>query len=200
MSSDSPKTETHLVLDRILGLVSEIRVEQTVMSGRIDGFARVQAAQSDTLVAVRTDAATLQAEVRSIRIGFDAFEPDLRSILSELADLRKDFADLRNDFTDLLKDFADLRKDVDKLQIGQSELRAQILQTRSQIMDRIDRQQAELERMRDDIRVTWSTADAAIDRVKSLRQDVDGLHGMISAMERRYQTLAAMVDELRNPR
>ncbi len=70
---------------------------------------------------------------------------------------------------------------------------------RTQIMDRIDRLQGAVEGLRDDSRVNWATAENAVDKTKALRIDVDGLHDIIRAMERRHQTLANMVEELRNP-
>jgi hypothetical protein len=84
---------------------------------------------------------------------------------------------------------------------GLSRVRAEagtdLARTRAEIMDRIDRLQGTIELMRDDARVNWATADNAMSRLRNTREDLEGLQAQISAMERRYQTLAALVDELR---
>jgi hypothetical protein len=88
---------------------------------------------------------------------------------------------------------------VDQLDKTQSEVFDQLHQTRSEIMDRIDRLQGTVELVREDARVNWATADTAMNRVKNSRDDIDGLLKLIQTMERRYQTLASIVDELRHP-
>jgi hypothetical protein len=65
-------------------------------------------------------------------------------------------------------------------------------------MDRIDRMQGTIDMLREDMRVNWGTADFAISNSKNVRGDVDMLLTLISQMERRHQTLAAQVEELRN--
>jgi hypothetical protein len=98
-----------------------------------------------------------------------------------------------------------LQTDVSALQVGQSALGESIHQVaadqtrlRVEVMARIDRLQTTVEVVREDARVNWATANTAMDRVKSYRSDIDHLTEIISAMERRHQTLAAIVDELRN--
>jgi hypothetical protein len=73
------------------------------------------------------------------------------------------------------------------------------LKTRSELMARIDRLQETVELVRDDVTVNWATANTAINRARNSREDVDDLQRQISAMERRYQTLASLVDGLRKP-
>jgi hypothetical protein len=70
---------------------------------------------------------------------------------------------------------------------------------RTEIMARIDRLQATVDLVREDARVNWATADTAMNRVKNYREEIDNLTAMISAMERRYQTLSSIVDGLRDP-
>jgi chromosome segregation ATPase len=74
-----------------------------------------------------------------------------------------------------------------------------LLRVRGEIMDRIDRLQETVELVRSDARVNWATADTAINRARNTREDIDDLQKQIAAMERRYQTLASVVDGLRNP-
>jgi hypothetical protein len=56
-----------------------------------------------------------------------------------------------------------------------------------------------VEVLRDDIRVTWAIADIPISCARNSRQDIDDLQKQITAMERRDQTLAPVVDGLRRP-
>lgn len=69
---------------------------------------------------------------------------------------------------------------------------------RTAIMDRIDRVQGTIEMLRDDSRVNWQTADVSLSNSRNLRGEVETLLGLISAMERRHQTLATQVEELRS--
>ena len=86
-----------------------------------------------------------------------------------------------------------------ELRANAQEISSEQSKTRSEIMSRIDRLQETVELVRDDARVNWATADTAINRARNSRQDIDDLQKQIGAMERRYQTLAALVDGLRNP-
>jgi septal ring factor EnvC (AmiA/AmiB activator) len=96
-----------------------------------------------------------------------------------------------------LKRFAPIQADLQELRALVENIRSEQSKTRIEIMDRIDRLQTTIEMVREDARVNWATADTAINRAKNSRADIDDLQGQISAMERRYQTLAAVVDELR---
>jgi len=69
---------------------------------------------------------------------------------------------------------------------------------RVSVMERIDRMQGTIDMLREDMRVNWGRADFAISNSKNVRGEVDMLLTLISQMERRHQTLAAQVEELRN--
>jgi mRNA-degrading endonuclease toxin of MazEF toxin-antitoxin module len=73
-----------------------------------------------------------------------------------------------------------------------------LTQIRTEIMARIDRLQGTVELVREDGRVNWATADTALNRAKNYREKIDSLTLTLSVMERRYQTLMAMVQELRD--
>jgi chromosome segregation ATPase len=92
----------------------------------------------------------------------------------------------------LLQHLSTLREMIEKLTSEHSK-------TRSEIMDRIDRLQETVDFVRDDVRVNWATADIAINRTRNSREDIDDLHKLITAMERRFQTLSSLVDGMRKP-
>jgi uncharacterized protein YoxC len=77
-------------------------------------------------------------------------------------------------------------------------VREELIKTRMEIMDRIDRLQGTVDLVRDDIKVNWAATNTAFNRNMSTRDDIDGVLQTIAAMERRYQTLMAMVQELRD--
>jgi uncharacterized coiled-coil DUF342 family protein len=93
----------------------------------------------------------------------------------------------------------ELRASVDVLRASVERLSLEQPKTRSELMARIDRLQETVELVRDDLTVNWATANTAINRARNSREDVDDLQKQISAMERRYQTLASLVDGLRKP-
>jgi hypothetical protein len=93
----------------------------------------------------------------------------------------------------------ELRPSIEELRASVEKLTLEQLKTRSELMARIDRLQETVELVRDDVTVNWATANTAINRARNSREDVDDLQRQISAMERRYQTLASLVDGLRKP-
>src|SRR4030081_1678461 len=70
-------------------------------------------------------------------------------------------------------------------------LDAEQIKIRSEIMSRIDRLQDTVEFVREDIRVNWHTADNAVNRARTSREEIERLTELISAMDRRYQLLAS---------
>jgi uncharacterized phage infection (PIP) family protein YhgE len=98
-----------------------------------------------------------------------------------------------------------MRTRLDQLDAGQTLMRTRLDQldaghgkVRAEIIDRIDRLQETVELVREDARVNWATADTAMNRARTSRDEIDGLMAMIAAMERRHQTLSAIADGLRN--
>jgi chromosome segregation ATPase len=134
-----------------------------------------------------------------------AFQPiieELQRFTEGLRNLHADVTLMRNDVTVLGTEIPDRLQRLQTLvEEGLSRVRAEastdLARTRAEIMDRIDRLQGTIELMRDDARVNWATADNAMSRLRNTREDLEGLQAQISAMERRYQTLAALVEELR---
>jgi SMC interacting uncharacterized protein involved in chromosome segregation len=120
----------------------------------------------------------------------------LTQILNSLEETKAAVTDLRGEVEPFLVSvwtgLQELRATTEK--IGSEQVKA-----RSEIMSRIDRLQETVELVRDDARVNWATADTAIHRVRNSREDIDDLQKQITAMERRYQTLVSLVDELRKP-
>jgi chromosome segregation ATPase len=97
---------------------------------------------------------------------------------------------------------SDLPKIIALVQAKFDQFGSEQVKTRAEIMDRIDRLQGTVELVRDDARVNWATADwatadTAINRARNSREDIDHLQKQITAMQRRYQTLEAVLEELR---
>jgi chromosome segregation ATPase len=133
-------------------------------------------------------------------------QQDFATMQTGVQDLRQDFAtmqtgvqELRQDFATMQTDVRELRNDLRALRTTTEGISAEHSRTRSEIMSRIDRLQETVELTRDDARVNWATADTAINRVRNSREDIDDLQKQIAAMERRYQTMASVVDGLRKP-
>jgi chromosome segregation ATPase len=133
-------------------------------------------------------------------------QQDFATMQTGVQDLRQDFAtmqtgvqELRQDFATMQTDVRELRNDLRALRTTTEGISAEHSRTRSEIMSRIDRLQETVELTRDDGRVNWATADTAINRVRNSREDIDDLQKQIAAMERRYQTMASVVDGLRKP-
>jgi chromosome segregation ATPase len=121
------------------------------------------------------------------------------TVLDGFAGLRDGFAGLHDGFAVLKKLHEQTTAAIQELRDVTAELGAAQSRMRSEIMSRIDRLQETVELLRDDARVNWATADTAINRARNAREAIDDLQKQISAMERRYQTLASLVDGLRNP-
>ncbi len=122
---------------------------------------------------------------------------DVGELLATLPALQKSVSALSEGFQGLRDEVSELSASQSKLSASQSKLSASQSKLRSEIMDRIDRLQETVEFVRDDARVNWATADTAINRARKSREDIDDLLKMIAAMERRFQTLASLVDGLR---
>jgi chromosome segregation ATPase len=140
----------------------------------------------------------------------------LSSIHSDVASLQAGQSSLQADVTSLQAGQSSLQADVSSLQAGQSSLRTDLSELgssvgdsirqvaadqtrlRVEVMARIDRLQTTIELVREDARVNWATADTALTRVKNYREEIDHLTAIITAMERRHQTLATVVDGLRD--
>jgi hypothetical protein len=123
---------------------------------------------------------------------------ELLGRVATLPALEKSVADLLDGSRELRLAVSDLRDTQSReLRLAISELNGAQVKMRSEIMDRIDRLQETVEIVRDDVRVNWATADTAINRARSSREEIDDLQKVIAAMERRFQTLASIVDGMR---
>jgi chromosome segregation ATPase len=158
---------------------------------------------SNALIEIRN---SLKENVTAVKL----IHNDLEGLRGGLANLQtqrqQDFAtmqtgvqELRQDFATMQTDVRELRNDLRALRTTTEGISAEHSRTRSEIMSRIDRLQETVELTRDDARVNWATADTAINRVRNSREDIDDLQKQIAAMERRYQTMASVVDGLRKP-
>jgi chromosome segregation ATPase len=115
----------------------------------------------------------------------------LVKILDALQQLGAKFDEFRSEFDEFQPRILGL------VQAKSDELRSELLKTRAEIMGRIDRLQGTVELVREDARLNWATADTTINRTRNSREDIDDLQKQIAAMQRRYQTLEALVEELR---
>jgi chromosome segregation ATPase len=111
-----------------------------------------------------------------------------RDVLGILSSLQTNVSSLQTDVSGLQTSVGD---SIQRVVADQTRLRVEV-------MARIDRLQTTIELIREDARVNWATADTALSRVKNYREEIDHLTAIIAAMERRHQTLAAVVDELRD--
>jgi hypothetical protein len=135
---------------------------------------------------------TTVTEIRAYHSRIDGHQTELRSLSDAVVAMSGELQGLgqsvsRTLHTTLLPIFDDMV----------TQLREEQVKTRAEIMDRIDRLQGTVDLVREDSRVNWATANTAINRNLTSRDDIDGLLNTIQAMERRHQTLAAMVEELR---
>jgi chromosome segregation ATPase len=125
-----------------------------------------------------------------------------RDVLGVLSSLQTNVSSLQTNVSSLQTNVSSLQTNVSGLQtsVVDSIQRVVADQTRLrvEVMARIDRLQTTIELVREDARVNWATADTALSRVKNYREEIDHLTAIITAMERRHQTLAAAVDELRD--
>jgi hypothetical protein len=119
--------------------------------------------------------------------------PDFLLRLNEIAD------NISNRLSIVLDTLAKSQETFQYIRDTVQKMEADQLQSRISIMNRIDRLQDTVALAQEDTRVNWATANTAINRARNSREDIDDLHKLIEAMERRYQTLAAVVDELRKP-
>jgi chromosome segregation ATPase len=134
-------------------------------------------------------AATVVTSVQEFaehRAHLTATRAELQSIL---ADTKTAMASMSADLPKKISDEILPRLD----QVSRDQMRI-----RAEIMERIDRLQGTVELVREDGRVNWTTADTALNRAKNYREEIDNLTTTLSAMERRYQTLMSMVQELRD--
>jgi chromosome segregation ATPase len=148
---------------------------------------------------LRQDFATMQTGVHELRQDFATMQTDVRELRQDFATMQTDVRELRQDSTTVRTGVQELRNDLQALRTTTDGISAEHSRTRSEIMSRIDRLQETVELTRDDARVNWATADTAINRVRNSREDIDDLQKQIAAMERRYQTMASVVDGLRKP-
>jgi chromosome segregation ATPase len=148
---------------------------------------------------LRQDFATMQTGVQELRQDFATMQTDVRELRQDFATMQTDVRELRQDSTTMRTGVQELRNDLQALRTTTDGISAEHSRTRSEIMSRIDRLQETVELTRDDARVNWATADTAINRVRNSREDIDDLQKQIAAMERRYQTMASVVDGLRKP-
>jgi chromosome segregation ATPase len=111
-----------------------------------------------------------------------------RDVLGLLSSLQTNVSSLQTNVSGLQTSVVD---SIQRVVADQTRLRVEV-------MARIDRLQTTIELVREDARVNWATADTALSRVKNYREEIDHLTTIITAMERRHQTLAAVVDELRD--
>jgi chromosome segregation ATPase len=148
---------------------------------------------------LRQDFATMQTGVQELRQDFATMQTDVRELRQDFATMQTDVRELRQDSTTVRTGVQELRNDLQALRTTTDGISAEHSRTRSEIMSRIDRLQETVELTRDDARVNWATADTAINRVRNSREDIDDLQKQIAAMERRYQTMASVVDGLRKP-
>jgi len=111
-----------------------------------------------------------------------------RDVLGLLSSLQTNVSSLQTNVSGLQTSVVD---SIQRVVADQTRLRVEV-------MARIDRLQTTIELVREDARVNWATADTALSRVKNYREEIDHLTAIITAMERRHQTLAAAVDELRD--
>ena len=127
-----------------------------------------------------------------LEAGLGHLEPRFEHLEARFEHLGSRFEHLGSRLEPLEARLEHLETRLEHLEAGQTKIRAEI-------MDRIDRLQGTVELVREDSRVNWATADTAMNRVRNSRQDIENLLAMITAMERRHQVLAAIVDGLRNP-
>ena len=109
------------------------------------------------------------------------------------------FISIRTELISIRTELQELRATTERLGATTERLGADQVKIRGEIMSRIDRLQESIELVRNDACVNWATADTAIHRARNSHQDIDDLQKQITAMERRYQTLISLVDELRKP-
>jgi hypothetical protein len=129
-------------------------------------------------------------ELRSLVHGID---DRLTTIRTTMETFRDDFA--ARSAVDGLKAAIDLLPTV--IADAVTPVREELNKARTEIMDRIDRLQGTVELVREDGKVNWFTADTAMNRAKSYREEIENLSLTVAAMQRGHQILAAMVEELR---
>jgi predicted nuclease with TOPRIM domain len=178
--------------------VLEIRSSQTGVTSRLDQIVVDQVELRDSIRQIGADQVEIRDSIRPIIVE----QIELRDSVRQIG---ADQIELRDSVRQIGADQVGLRDSVRQIGADQVELRDSIRQVgadqtrlRVEVMARIDRLQATVDLVREDARVNWATADTAMNRVKNYREEIDHLTAMISAMERRYQSLAAVVDDLRD--
>ncbi|MEA2732023.1 MAG: hypothetical protein QOF70_6498 [Acetobacteraceae bacterium] len=172
--------------------VTAVKLIHNDLEGLRGGLANLQTQRQQ-------DFATMQTGVQELRQDFATMQTDVRELRQDFATMQTDVRELRQDSTTVRTGVQELRNDLQALRTTTDGISAEHSRTRSEIMSRIDRLQETVELTRDDARVNWATADTAINRVRNSREDIDDLQKQIAAMERRYQTMASVVDGLRKP-
>ncbi|MEA2769920.1 MAG: hypothetical protein QOD93_2882 [Acetobacteraceae bacterium] len=186
--------------------VTAVKLIHNDLEGLRGGLANLQTQRQQDSTTMRTgvqelrqDFATMQTGVHELRQDFATMQTDVRELRQDFATMQTDVRELRQDSTTVRTGVQELRNDLQALRTTTDGISAEHSRTRSEIMSRIDRLQETVELTRDDARVNWATADTAINRVRNSREDIDDLQKQIAAMERRYQTMASVVDGLRKP-
>jgi chromosome segregation ATPase len=186
--------------------VTAVKLIHNDLEGLRGGLANLQTQRQQDFATMQTgvqelrqDFATMQTGVQELRQDFATMQTDVRELRQDFATMQTDVRELRQDSTTVRTGVQELRNDLQALRTTTDGISAEHSRTRSEIMSRIDRLQETVELTRDDARVNWATADTAINRVRNSREDIDDLQKQIAAMERRYQTMASVVDGLRKP-
>ena len=177
-----------------------LALQTNELTGRLDkGLDEIGSGLSEFQGSVRISFEHLEAGLERLETRLDHLETRLDQLEIRLDQLETRLDQLETRLDQLETRLERLETRLERLETRLDQLEAGQIKIRTEIMDRIDRLQGTVELVQKDSRVNWATADTAMNRVWNSREDIDNLLAMITAMERRHQLLAAIVDGMRNP-